>query len=46
MKVFLLHRDHDFNVDPELRDVMFAAMMSGNLYAIPPGGAGRLSRAP
>ena len=34
MKVFLLHRDHDFNVDPELRDVMFAAMMSGNLYAI------------
>lgn len=34
MKVFLLHRDRDFAVRPELRDEMFDAMMSGNLFAI------------
>jgi MutS domain V len=34
MKVFLLHPDRDFDVQPELRDAMFSAMMSGNLYAI------------
>ena len=34
MKVFLLHRDRDFEVQPELRDVMFEAMLSGNLHAI------------
>ena len=34
MKVFLLHRDQDFAVRPELRDTMFDAMMSGDLFAI------------
>jgi MutS-like protein len=34
MKVFLLHRDQDFAVRPELRDAMFDAMMSGDLFAI------------
>jgi DNA mismatch repair ATPase MutS len=34
MKVFLLHRDRDFAVKPALRDAIFDAMMSGNLFAI------------
>jgi hypothetical protein len=34
MKVFLLHRDRDFDVEPELRDDMYEAMLSGQLYAI------------
>jgi len=34
MKVFLLHRDHDFGVKPELRDAIFDAMVSGDLFAI------------
>jgi DNA mismatch repair ATPase MutS len=34
MKVFLLHRDRDFAVRPGLRDPMFDAMMSGDLFAI------------
>ena len=34
MKVFLLHRDRDFAVRPELRDVIFEAMLSGDLFAI------------
>jgi hypothetical protein len=34
MKVFLLHRDQDFAVRPELRDAIFAAMTSGDLFAI------------
>jgi DNA mismatch repair ATPase MutS len=34
MKVFLLHRDQDFTVKPELRDATFDAMMSGDLFAI------------
>jgi hypothetical protein len=34
MKVFLLHRDQDFAVKPELRDALFDAMMSGDLFAI------------
>jgi hypothetical protein len=34
VKVFLLHRDRDFDVTPGLRDEIFAAMLSGNLYAI------------
>jgi len=34
MKVFLLHRDHDFGVKPELRDAIFDAMVSGDLLAI------------
>jgi MutS domain V len=34
MKVFLLHRDRDFDVKPELRDAMFGAMLSGNPFAI------------
>jgi len=34
MKVFLLHRDRDFAVRPELRDAIFDAMMSGDLFAI------------
>jgi hypothetical protein len=34
MKVFLLHRDRDFAVKPELRDAIFDAMMSGDLIAI------------
>jgi len=34
MKAFLLHRDRDFAVRPELRDAIFDAMMSGDLFAI------------
>jgi len=34
MKVFLLHRDQDFAVRPELRDAIFDAMMSGDLFAM------------
>jgi hypothetical protein len=34
MKVFLLHRDQDFAIKPELRDALFDAMTSGDLYAI------------
>jgi hypothetical protein len=34
MKVFLLHRDQDFAVRPQLRDAIFDAMMSGDLFAI------------
>jgi len=34
MRVFLLHRDRDFEVGPHLRDEIFDAMRSGNLYAI------------
>jgi hypothetical protein len=34
MNVFLLHRDQDFAVKPELRDAIFGAMMSGDLLAI------------
>jgi DNA mismatch repair ATPase MutS len=34
MKVFLLHRDRDFAVKPELRDAMFDAMTSGDLFAV------------
>jgi hypothetical protein len=34
MKVFLLHRDRDFAVRPELRDAMFDAMTSGDLFAL------------
>jgi MutS domain V len=34
MKVYLLHRDQDFAVKPELRDEIFSAMVSGDLFAI------------
>ena len=34
MKVFLLHKDQDFQVKPQLRDEIFDAMLSSNLYAI------------
>jgi DNA mismatch repair ATPase MutS len=34
MKVFLLHRDQDFQVKPELRDAIFEAMHSSNLFAV------------
>jgi hypothetical protein len=34
VKVFLLHPDRDFDVKPELRDEIFEAMTSGNLFAI------------
>jgi hypothetical protein len=34
MKVFLLHRDQDFAIKPELRDAIFGAMTSGDLLAI------------
>jgi hypothetical protein len=34
MKVFLLHKDQDFAVRPELRDAIFDAMLSGDLLAI------------
>ncbi len=34
MKVFLLHRDRDFDVKPELRDAMFEAMLSGKPFAV------------
>jgi len=34
MKVFLLHRDRDFDVRPALRDPIFDAMMSGDLFGV------------
>ncbi len=34
MKVFLLHKDQDFAVKPELRDAIFGAMASGDLFAL------------
>ena len=34
MKVFLLHRDRDFDVEPQLRNETFKAMLSGNLYGV------------
>jgi DNA mismatch repair ATPase MutS len=34
MKVFLLHPDQDFAVKPELRDAIFGAMASGDLFAL------------
>jgi hypothetical protein len=34
MKVFLLHPDRDFDVTPALRDEVFDAMLSGNLFAL------------
>ena len=34
MKVFLLHRDRDFDVKPKLRDEMFDAMLSGHWFAV------------
>jgi DNA mismatch repair ATPase MutS len=34
VKVFLLHKDKDFAVKPELRDAIFGAMASGDLFAI------------
>jgi hypothetical protein len=34
MKVFLLHRDRDFQVKPELHDAVFAAMHSSNPFAV------------
>jgi DNA mismatch repair ATPase MutS len=34
VKVFLLHRSQDFAVKPELRDAIFDAMISGDLFAI------------
>jgi hypothetical protein len=34
MKVFLLHRDQDFQVKPELWDGIFAAMRSGDVFAV------------
>jgi MutS domain V len=34
MKVFLLHRDRDFAVKAQLRDAIFEAMLSGDLFGI------------
>jgi hypothetical protein len=34
MKVFLLHPDHDFKVKQELWDPIYAAMLSGDLFAV------------
>jgi DNA mismatch repair ATPase MutS len=34
VKVFLLHRDQDFAVKPGLRDAIFDAMVSGDLFAV------------
>jgi DNA mismatch repair ATPase MutS len=34
VKVFLLHEDRDFAVKPELRDPIFGAMASGDLFAL------------
>jgi DNA mismatch repair ATPase MutS len=34
VKVFLLHRDRDFDVREELRDSIYEAMVSGDLFAI------------
>jgi hypothetical protein len=33
MKVFLMHRDHDFDVHPELRDEMYDALIGGHPFA-------------
>jgi hypothetical protein len=35
MKAFLMHRDRDFVVKPELCDAIFDAMVSGRLFGIP-----------
>ncbi len=35
MKVFLLNRERDLVVEPELCDAIFEAMRSGHLYALP-----------
>jgi hypothetical protein len=34
VKVFLLHRDHDFRPESELHDEVFDAMVSGHLWAL------------
>jgi hypothetical protein len=34
VKVFLMHADRDFEVAPELRDAIFEALTSGDLFAI------------
>ena len=34
VKVFLLHRDRDFEVKPELRDAIWEAMLNPNLFAV------------
>ena len=34
MKVFLLHRDQDFEVTPKLNDAVFDAMTSGKPFAV------------
>jgi len=34
VKVYLLHRDRDLEIEPDLRDPIFDAMRSGHLYAI------------
>jgi len=34
MRVFLLHSDRDFDVKPHLRDDVFKAMLSGDLFAL------------
>jgi hypothetical protein len=34
MKVFLLHRERDVAIKPELRDAVFDALTSGHLYAL------------
>ena len=34
MRVFLLHRDRDVDIKPELRDPIFTAIASGNLFAV------------
>jgi len=34
VKVFLLHKDRDFAVKPRLRDAIFGAMTSGDLFAL------------
>jgi hypothetical protein len=34
VKVFLLHKDRDFAVKPGLRDAIFGAMASGDLFAL------------
>jgi hypothetical protein len=34
MKVFLLHRDQDFDITPAMRDAVFEAMLSANRFAL------------
>ena len=34
MKVFLLHRDRDFDITPAMRDAVFEAMLSANRFAL------------